>query len=108
MPVVEEFVELTRGYVLGDPLEPGTTRGPMVKTAAADCVRVQIAAAVQAGATAHLDPRDFARDQAGTPYLAPQVLTEVTHDISVMTEESFGPVVGIMKVASAEDRQSVV
>src|SRR3546814_5474911 len=75
----------------------------MVKTAAADFVRGQIAAAVQAGATAHLDPRDFARDQAGTPYLAPQVLTEVTHDMSVMTEESFGPVVGIMKVASDEE-----
>src|SRR3546814_4497459 len=78
----------------------------MVKTAAADFVRGQIAAAVQAGATAHLDPRDFARDQAGTPYLAPQVLTEVTHDMSVMTEESFGPVVGIMKVASRSEEHT--
>src|SRR3546814_13884001 len=97
MPFVGEFAELTRGYVLGDPLDPGTTLGPMVKTAAADFVRGQIAAAVQAGATAHLDPRDFARDQAGTPYLPPQVLTEVTHDMSVMTEASFGPVVGITR-----------
>jgi acyl-CoA reductase-like NAD-dependent aldehyde dehydrogenase len=70
----------------------------MVKTAAADFVRGQIAAAVQAGATAHLDPKDFAADKPGTPYLAPQVLTGVTHDMSVMRDESFGPVVGIMKV----------
>src|SRR3546814_8220642 len=75
----------------------------MVKTAAADFVRGQIAAAVQAGATAHLDSRDFPQDAPGTPYMAPQVLTGVTHDMSVMTEESFGPVVGIMKVASDEE-----
>ena len=102
-PFVEKFVELTRGYVLGDPLDASTTLGPMVKTAAANFVRGQIAAAVQAGATAHLDPKDFKADKQGTPYMAPQVLTEVTHDMSVMTEESFGPVVGIMKVKSDEE-----
>ncbi len=102
-PFVEKFVELTRGYVLGDPLDPETTLGPMVKTAAADFVRGQIAAAVQAGATAHLDPKDFPANKEGTPYLAPQVLTGVTHDMSVMTDESFGPVVGIMKVSGDEE-----
>ncbi|GAB4359836.1 MAG: aldehyde dehydrogenase family protein [Kiloniellaceae bacterium] len=102
-PFVEKFVELTRGYVLGDPLDANTTLGPMVKTSAADFVRGQIAAAVQAGATAHLDPKAFAADKPGTPYMAPQVLTGVTHDMSVMTEESFGPVVGIMKVSSDEE-----
>ena len=102
-PFVERFVEVTGNYLLGDPLDPGTTLGPMVKASAADFVRGQIAAAVQAGATAHLDPKDFPRDEAGTPYMAPQVLTDVTHDMSVMTEESFGPVVGIMKVAGDEE-----
>jgi acyl-CoA reductase-like NAD-dependent aldehyde dehydrogenase len=102
-PFIDRFVELTRSYVLGDPLDPATTLGPMVKTAAADFVRGQVAAAVQAGATAHLDPGDFPRDASGTPYLAPQVLTGVTHDMSVMTEESFGPVVGIMPVKSDEE-----
>jgi acyl-CoA reductase-like NAD-dependent aldehyde dehydrogenase len=66
-------------------------------------VRGQIAAAVQAGATAHLNPKDFPRDEPGTPYMAPQVLTEVTHDMSVMTEESFGPVVGIQPVADDQE-----
>jgi acyl-CoA reductase-like NAD-dependent aldehyde dehydrogenase len=102
-PFVDKFVDLTRNYVLGDPLDPKTTLGPMVKTAAADFVRGQVAAAVQAGATAHLDPKDFPRDEPGTPYMAPQVLTDVSHDMSVMTEESFGPVVGIMKVKSDEE-----
>ncbi|HMA16391.1 MAG TPA: aldehyde dehydrogenase family protein, partial [Kiloniellaceae bacterium] len=102
-PFVDKFVELTRGYVLGDPLDANTTLGPMVKASAADFVRGQVAAAVQAGATAHLDPKDFSADKDGTPYMAPQVLTGVTHDMSVMTEESFGPVVGIMKVKSDEE-----
>ena len=39
----------------------------------------------------------------GTPYLAPQVLTSVTHRMGVMMDESFGPVVGIMKVAGDEE-----
>ena len=44
-------------------------------------------------------------DKAGTPYMAPQVLTGVTHRMSVMMEESFGPVIGIMKVSG--DREAI-
>jgi acyl-CoA reductase-like NAD-dependent aldehyde dehydrogenase len=42
-------------------------------------------------------------DQVGTPYLAPQVLTNVDHSMRVMTEESFGPVVGIQRVESDDE-----
>ena len=48
-------------------------------------------------------PADFALDQPGSPYLAPQVLTDVHHGMRVMTEESFGPVVGIQKVRDDEE-----
>ncbi|MGL4294266.1 MAG: aldehyde dehydrogenase family protein [Aestuariivirga sp.] len=96
---IDGFVDLTRNYVLGSPLDEATTLGPLVKAEAADFVRKQIRAALRAGATAHVDPRSFALDKAGTPYMAPQVLTNVNHRMSVMMEESFGPVVGIMKVA---------
>ncbi|MGA7266229.1 MAG: aldehyde dehydrogenase family protein [Aestuariivirga sp.] len=96
---IDGFVDLTRNYVLGSPLEEATTLGPLVKAEAADFVRKQIRAALRAGALAHVDPRSFALDKAGTPYMAPQVLTNVNHQMSVMMEESFGPVVGIMKVA---------
>jgi acyl-CoA reductase-like NAD-dependent aldehyde dehydrogenase len=95
-------VALTKTYVLGDPMDASTTLGPMVKTSAADYVRGQIKAAVAAGAKAHLDPTDFAANADGTPYLAPQILTGVDHTMSVMRDESFGPVVGIMKVSSDE------
>ena len=45
----------------------------------------------------------FPRSRDGTPWLAPQVLTDVDHSMAVMMEESFGPVVGIMKVAGDEE-----
>jgi acyl-CoA reductase-like NAD-dependent aldehyde dehydrogenase len=100
---VEGFVALTRRYQLGDPLDPETTLGPMVRTRAADFVRGQIAAAVAAGARALVDPAAFPAHREGTPYQAPQVLVDVDHSMDVMREESFGPVVGIMPVASDEE-----
>ncbi|WP_445395338.1 aldehyde dehydrogenase family protein [Zobellella sp. An-6] len=100
---VEQAVALVREYRLGRPDDPATTLGPLVRAGAADFVRGQIAEAVAQGATAHIDPADFPLDRPGTPYLAPQVLTGVNHRMRVMTEESFGPVVGIQKVESDEE-----
>jgi acyl-CoA reductase-like NAD-dependent aldehyde dehydrogenase len=100
---VEGAAELTRGYKLGNPIEPDTNLGPMVRASAAEFVRGQIKDALAAGATALIDPKSFPADENGTPYMAPQVLTGVDHSMRVMTEESFGPVVGIMKVESDEE-----
>ena len=100
---VDGFADLTRQYVLGDPLDPATTLGPMVRAAAADFVRGQIAEATGRGARALIDEKGFKRSQPGTPYLAPQVLVGVDHSMRVMSEESFGPVIGIMKVASDDE-----
>ena len=100
---VEGFVDLARQYVLGDPLDEETTLGPMIDAKAADFVRGQIDGAVKAGATAHIDETAFEQSEAGTPYLAPQVLTGVNHQMAVMREESFGPVVGIMAVSGDEE-----
>jgi acyl-CoA reductase-like NAD-dependent aldehyde dehydrogenase len=100
---VDGFVDLTRKYVLGDPLDEATTLGPLVKPEAAEFVRRQVSSAVRAGAQAHIDPKQFPLDSKGTAYMAPQVLTQVNHQMAVMREESFGPVVGIMKVADDEE-----
>ena len=100
---VEGFAALAGSYRLGDPLDGETTLGPMVRGAAADFVRGQIDEAVSAGARALIDPTGFPADHPRSPYLAPQVLTGVDHSMRVMTEESFGPVVGIMKVASDDE-----
>lgn len=105
---VEGAAELVRGYRLGNPLETETTLGPMVKASAAAFVREQTAEAVAQGARALIDASAFAMDRAGTPYLAPQILCDVDHNMRVMTEESFGPVVGIMKVSSDEEAISLM
>ena len=98
-PFVEGFVELTRQYKLGNPLEQETTLGPLVRTQAADNVRAQIRQAVKKGAKALLRLKDNAR----TPYLPPEVLIDVDHGMDVMVEESFGPVVGIQAVKNDEE-----
>ncbi|WP_293765864.1 aldehyde dehydrogenase family protein [uncultured Aquitalea sp.] len=99
---VDGFVDLTRGYRFGNPLDANTNLGPMVRASAAAFVRKQIADAVSAGAKALIPPGHFAADQEGTAYLAPQVLVNVNHGMSVMRDESFGPVIGIMPVESDE------
>ena len=93
-PFVEGFVELTRQYRLGNPLEKETNLGPLVRTDAADAVRAQIKQATRKGAKALLK----LKDKPGTPYLPPEVLVNVDHGMDVMVEESFGPVVGIQAV----------
>jgi len=100
---VDAFVELTRQYRLGSPLEAETTLGPMVRTAAADFVRDQVREAQQQGARALIDPRDFPAARDGTAYVAPQVLVDVDHSMRVMTEETFGPVAGLMAVRDDDE-----
>ena len=97
---VEKSVELVKGYKLGNPLDPETTLGPMANVRFAEEVRAQIAEAVAAGATAHIPTLE---GDDGGAYLSPQILTNVSHDMRVMRDESFGPVVGIMPVRDDEE-----
>jgi acyl-CoA reductase-like NAD-dependent aldehyde dehydrogenase len=100
---VDGLVAFARGYRLEDPTDPETTLGPLVRPAAADFVRAQIHEAVAAGAKAHVDPKLFAKDAPGSAYMAPQVLTGVDHSMRIMTEETFGPAVGVMPVRSDDE-----
>jgi acyl-CoA reductase-like NAD-dependent aldehyde dehydrogenase len=100
---VEGVVALTNQYRLATPLDKETTLGPVVRTSAAEAVRSQVAAAVRDGARALIDAKRFSESRAGTPYLAPQVLIDVSHSMAIMREETFGPAVGIMKVGSDEE-----
>ncbi|AOS97115.1 Succinate semialdehyde dehydrogenase [NAD(P)+] Sad [Microbulbifer aggregans] len=101
--VVERAAALVSDYRLGRPDDPQTTLGPLVRTAAADFVRGQVDEALSAGARAHIDPVIFPADRPGTPYVAPQLLTEVNHEMRVMREESFGPVLGVQPVRDDEE-----
>ncbi len=100
---VDGFVALTNTYRLGNPTLPETTLGPVVRKSAAEFIRGQVEEAVAQGARALIDEARFPEARPGTPYMAPQVLVNVDHGMRVMTEETFGPVVGIMKVRSDDE-----
>jgi acyl-CoA reductase-like NAD-dependent aldehyde dehydrogenase len=97
-PFLDGFIEATRRYRLGDPLDPETSLGPMSSARAAGQVRCQVEEAAAAGAQLHIERQLFRADEPGSPYLMPQVLTGVDHRMAVMRDETFGPVVGIMPV----------
>jgi acyl-CoA reductase-like NAD-dependent aldehyde dehydrogenase len=99
---VEGFAALTRQYVVGNPLDQATTLGPMVRGSAADTVRAQIEEARRKGAKGLINMK-VEGDRPGSPYLAPEVLIGVNHQMEVMREESFGPVVGIMQVRDDDE-----
>jgi len=105
--VYDEFISLAVDWVkaltLGRSDDPETTLGPVVRGKAADFVREQTKEAITQGAVAHITAEDFPEDTPGSAYLPPQVLSNVNHSMRVMTEESFGPVVGIQKVASDQE-----
>jgi acyl-CoA reductase-like NAD-dependent aldehyde dehydrogenase len=99
---IDGFVENARGWTLGNPLDPDTIVGPMAQGRFADVVREHTSEALRKGAKAHLNTRHDL-DEPSSPYIAPEVLTDVNHQMLVMREETFGPVVGIMKVADDEE-----
>ena len=102
----DAFVEKSAAWVLnmklGNPLDPETTLGPMANKRFAAEVRAQVGEAIAAGAFPVVDAANFPQDDGGA-YLAPQILTNVDHTTRVMRDESFGPVVGIMKVRGDEE-----
>lgn len=104
---VEKAVAWVKALKLGNPFEPETTLGPMANVRFAHVVRNQIADAVTEGARPLIDPGLFPQDDGGA-YLAPQILVDVNHEMRVMREESFGPVVGIMSVKNDDEAVAVM
>ena len=100
---LRQAVNWVKNLKLGRSDDMDTTLGPVVRASAADFVRGQTQEAIEQGATAHIPKDNFPLDQPGSPYLAPQILTDVNHSMRVMSEESFGPVVGIQKVDSDDE-----
>ncbi|KAH7886643.1 Aldehyde/histidinol dehydrogenase [Phlebopus sp. FC_14] len=100
---VAGFVDLVKKYKLGDPTKAETNLGPVVSIASAQRIRKQVADAVKAGARALIPEELFPIAQPNNAYVAPQVLVHVDHSMDVMMEETFGPVVGIKRVASDEE-----
>jgi acyl-CoA reductase-like NAD-dependent aldehyde dehydrogenase len=100
---IELFVSKTYGYNLGNPLNKDTNLGPVVKLSAADFILKQMNKAIDKGAKKLIDEKKFRFPNQHKNYLVPQILTNVDHNMSFMTEETFGPTVGIMKVKSENE-----
>jgi acyl-CoA reductase-like NAD-dependent aldehyde dehydrogenase len=104
---VEKAVAWVKTLKLGNPFDAATTIGPMANKRFAAVVREQVAEAIAEGATPLIDPALFPEDDGGA-YLAPQILVNVNHEMRVMREESFGPVVGIMPVSGDDEAIAVM
>ena len=104
----DEFVaalqEVLKGYILGDPSDPKTHVGPVVSKRSAETIRSHIQDALDKGAKDLTPENDtFKSPPPDGNYVAPTLLTNVNHDMLVMTEETFGPVIPVMKVKSDDE-----
>lgn len=97
---LEALVAEARKLKLGDPLDEATTLGPVTREANLEVLEGQVKDAVARGAT--LKTGGHAMDVPGN-FFEPTVLADVDHTMSVMREESFGPVIGVQKVKDDEE-----
>ena len=95
---LEAFLATVQGFVMGDPADPNTYLGPISRQVHLAELERQVKDAVTQGATLHCGGHRV--DGPGW-YFEPTVLTDVTHEMAIMRDETFGPVIGIQKVASA-------
>lgn len=101
---VSAVQEVLKGYKLGDPSDPKTHVGPVVSKRAAETIKAHVQDALSKGATDSTPANDsFTSPPKGGNFVAPTLLTGVTHDMTVMTEETFGPIIPVMKVKSDEE-----
>lgn len=100
---VDGCVDLTKQYKLGNPLDKMTNLGPVAKRSIAETINNHIAQALQKGAKDLVDPQLFPNTAPGYEYLAPRIMVDVDHTMDIMVKETFGPVVGIMKVTNDEE-----
>ena len=97
---VESFVAEVRKYTVGDPENPATSIGPLAQAKAREFLDGQIGRAVQGGAKLLTGGK---RVPGRGYYFEPAVLVDVDHSMSLMMDESFGPVIGIMPVDSEDE-----
>lgn len=97
---LREFVNEVGSWKIGDPTEPGVYFGPLTRRAQITILENQVADALAKGARLVLGGKRINRKGN---FFEPTILTDVTHEMLVMKEESFGPIIGIMKVDKDED-----
>jgi acyl-CoA reductase-like NAD-dependent aldehyde dehydrogenase len=102
---LEEFAAAVQGFTVGDPMDEATFIGPLARQAHVAVLENQVADALGKGARLVLGGQRL--DRPGS-YFAPTVLADVDHTMSVMREETFGPVIGIQKVQGDAEALSLM
>ena len=97
---VEHFVATVKGFKVGDPMDEGTYIGPITRSAQLDVLDAQVADAKIKGAKLQIGGH---RLPGPGHWYAPTVLTHAHHGMALMREESFGPIIGIQRVASDDE-----
>ncbi len=97
---LREFKKEVETWKAGEPTEADIYFGPLTRKAQLDVLEHQVADATSKGAHLLLGGKRMSRKGY---YFEPTILTETTHDMMVMKEESFGPIIGIMKVKNDEE-----
>ncbi|MEH0822612.1 MULTISPECIES: CoA-acylating methylmalonate-semialdehyde dehydrogenase [unclassified Micromonospora] len=106
--LVAKIAERMAGLRTGDGRR-GCDMGPLVTAAHAERVRSYVAAGVAAGAVAVVDGRDVTPDgESGGFWLGPTLFDRVTPDMSIYTDEIFGPVLGVVRVGSYDEAVELV
>ncbi|KEZ40806.1 Aldehyde dehydrogenase family [Scedosporium apiospermum] len=101
---VEELQKDLEQYKLGDPLDSTTNVGPVISKAALEAINAQIQDALARGAIdATPENVTFKNPPVEGNYIAPRILINTTHDMAVMREETFGPVIPVYKVSSDDE-----
>jgi acyl-CoA reductase-like NAD-dependent aldehyde dehydrogenase len=95
---VAAFVKEVQGLRVGEPTDESTYIGPLTRAQQVKVLQMQVADALAKGATLLLGGHAIS-DRPGGHWFEPTVLVNVSHDMAVMREESFGPIIGIQKVA---------
>ncbi|MFN7309695.1 MAG: aldehyde dehydrogenase family protein, partial [bacterium] len=97
---VAAFVAEVRGFKRGEPTMEDSYLGPLTRAPQVKVLELQVADALAKGARCLLGGHKV--EPPGN-WFEPTVLVDVNHDMTVMREESFGPIIGIQKVASDEE-----
>lgn len=107
---VAEVKKVLAGYRLGDPMDKTTHVGPVVSTRAKDAIEKQVADAIAAGAVDETPTNSTftSPPTTGGNFVAPVLLTHVDHSMSVMRDETFGPVIPVQRVPSDAEAVSLM
>jgi acyl-CoA reductase-like NAD-dependent aldehyde dehydrogenase len=93
---VEAFVAEAGSFRIGDPMDEGTYIGAITRRAQLDVLRKQVADAKRKGAKLLLGGNTVKRKGN---WFEPTIFADVDHSMALMTDESFGPIIGIQSVA---------